>query len=149
MRRKFLYLFFLTICLASCASRSTHWVERAEIQPASDANIKSVELVDGPVLEFDKSRGWYDAEKSIIEGVTITGWRDTIPLARVQRVEIDDEPNGGNSTLVAILFICLALAIGGGIAIFNQIVPRGGCLILIQIVILSAATMVAVVIILL
>jgi hypothetical protein len=149
MRRQFSYLFFLSICLASCASQqSTHWVSRDELHPSSEANIKSVELVDGPILEFNMSRGWYDASKKIIEGVTITHWHDTIPLARIQRVEIEDEPNGGTSTLVAILLLCLALAIGGGIAIFNQVVPRGGCLILIQVIILSAATIVAMVIIL-
>ncbi len=99
--------------------------------------------MDGPVLEFNMSRGWYDASKKIIEGVTITQWHDTIPLARIQRVEIEDEPNGATSTLVAILLIGLVVTIGGGIILFNQIVPHGGCLILVQIAIVSAATMTA------
>jgi hypothetical protein len=144
MTRQFLCLFFLSFCLASCSKQSTHWVSRAELQPASDANIKSVELVDGPVLEFNKSFGWYDAKKSIIEGFTITGWHDTIPLARVQRVEIDDEPTGGNTTIWSILLLGLILVVVGGIALFNSLVPRGGCLILVQLALVSAATMSAV-----
>jgi hypothetical protein len=139
MNRKFFYLFFLSFCLASCASQqATHWVSRAELQPASDANIKSVELVDGTALQFNRSLGWYNAEKQIIEGVTLTGWHPTIPIGSVQRVEIQDEDsNTGSNVLKGIgiaLLISLGLGIIAGIVILNQISSHGGCLVFIAVI---------------
>jgi hypothetical protein len=143
---RFFCLFFFSFCLASCASQPTHWISRTEIHPALDANIKSIELVDGSILEFNRSLGWYDAEKEIIEGVTITGWHPAIPLAKVQRLEIADEPSG--PSVGVILLILLVLSIGIGIGFLNQVDPGGrGCLILVQLAVVSAATMAAVVLI--
>jgi hypothetical protein len=144
--RHALFLIIFLALLASCTNHSSHWISSSDIKPASDANIERIELVDGPILEFGQELGWFDAKKGIIEGITITGWRDTIPLARITRVEIEDQPSGVTSTLTAILLIGLALAVGLGMLLFNSVVPRGGCLILIQVILVSAATMAAVVI---
>jgi hypothetical protein len=106
MTRRFLFLFFLSYCLASCSS-PPHWVTRDELRPSPDPNIQKVELADGPVFEFNHALGWYDAEKNIIEGVTILGSHDTIPLARVQRVELAGKSNSGQTTLAVLLVFFL------------------------------------------
>jgi hypothetical protein len=139
MTRRFFYLSLLSICLASCASQqNTHWVLRTELQPAPQPNIKSVELTDGSILEFDEWMGWYDAGKQIIEGVTLTGWHPTIPIAKVQRVEIQEESsNSGSDVLKGIgimLLICLGLGIIAGIMLLHQLSAQGGCLVLIAVV---------------
>jgi hypothetical protein len=139
MTRRFFYLSLLSICLTSCASQqSTHWVLRTELQPSPQPNIKSVELTDGSILEFDQWLGWYDAGKQIIEGVTLTGWHPTIPLAKVQRVEIqDDDLNTGSNVLKSIgiaLLICLGLGIIAGIILLHQLSAQGGCLVFIAVV---------------
>jgi hypothetical protein len=94
-----------------------------------------VELTDGSILEFDQRLGWYDAGKQIIEGVTLTGWHPTIPVAKVQRVEIQEEgSNSGGDTLKGIgimLLICLGLGIVAGIMLLHQLSAQGGCLVFI------------------
>ena|ERR1035437_7698761 len=137
MNRRLFYLFFLSICLASCASQPTHWVSRAELFPASNADIKSVELVDGSVIEFNRSLGWYNLKKQIIEGVTITGWHPEISLAKVKQVEIQDEdPNSGSNILRVIGIILLGGGIILGIVLLNYFFNHGGqaCLVIIAVV---------------
>lgn len=139
MTRRILYLFFLSLCLASCASQqTTHWVLRSELQPAPQPNIKSVELTDGSILEFDQWLGWYDVGKQIIEGVTLTGWHPTIPIAKVERIEIQDaESNTGSSVLTAIgitLAVLAGLSIVMGIVLLNQFTSHGGCVVFIAVV---------------
>jgi hypothetical protein len=119
MKRQFFYLFFLSICLTACSSQqSTHWVPRAELHPSTDPNIKLIQLVNGSTIIFDQNLGWYDAKDQIIEGTTITGLHYTTALAKVQRVEIEDESNGGETTLAVLLaffagcFIVFIVAIG-------------------------------------
>jgi hypothetical protein len=150
MKRLYFYLFFLSICLGSCASQqSTHWVPRAELQPSTDPNIKLIQLVNGSTIIFDHNLGWYNAKKQFIEGITITGWHDTTDVAKVQQVEITDgESNGGNSLLKAIgitLLITLGLSIVAGILLLRQFSAQGGCLIFIAV--LGVTTTVAAVLI--
>jgi hypothetical protein len=139
MIRRYFYLFFLSLCLGSCSNQqSTHWILRTELQPAPEPNIKSIELSDGSILEFDQSLGWYDAGKQIIEGVTLTGWHPTIPLSKVERVEIQDEDSStGNTVMKGIgiaLLIYLGLGIVAGIVLLNQISSHGGCVVFIAVV---------------
>ena len=134
MTRKFLYLFFLPVCLASCSSQHTHWVSRTELFPASNADIKSVKLVDGSVIEFNQSLGWYNPEKQLIEGVTITGWHDTTALAKIQQVEIQDvDANAGGNVLKVVGIMLLAGGIILVIVMLNYFSTHGGqaCLVLI------------------
>ena len=119
--RWFPILFFLTVSLASC-STPPHWITREELQPAPDPNIEKIELVDGPLVEFNHALGWYDAEKSTIEGVTITGWHDTIYLARVQRVELAGENNTVGEVILSFAF----LMVGMLIAFFIWVGKTGG-----------------------
>ncbi len=93
--------------------------------------------MNGSILEFNSSRGWYDIGKHSIEGVTLTGWHPTIPIANVQRVEIQDgDSDTGNNIMKGIgiaLLIYLGLGIIGGIILLNQISSHGGCLALIAV----------------
>ncbi len=147
MFHRFFYPFFLSFCLASCSSPS-HWVLPYELRPSPDPNIQKVELTGGPVLEFNHALGWYDAQNKIIEGVTILGSRETIPLSQVQRVELAGETDGVATALLAFLLVGIVGGIAMMIALLN-IVDNGGrgCLILVQLAVVSAATMAAVVLI--
>ncbi len=135
----FILLFLLTI-LPSCTTHSLHWVSKSELFPSATANIKSVELIDGSVLEFNESRGWYDAEHQSIEGVTLTGWHPTIPLAKVQRAEIVEDNSNAAGTIGIVLLALLGFGLIGAIALASSF-RSSGCLILIQLALVSAATM--------
>ena len=137
MTRTFPYWFFLLICLASCANHPSYWVPRDELRPAAEPNIKLIELTDSSTIIFDHNLGWFNPERQIIEGITITGWHDTTALAKIQRVEISNEASDdGNTALKAIgiaLVACLALGVVMGIVLLNQFTSHGGCLVFIAV----------------
>ncbi|HWF44706.1 MAG TPA: hypothetical protein VG537_08690 [Candidatus Kapabacteria bacterium] len=138
--------------LSSCSSTYTHWqVSREGLQPSRDATIERIYLVDSSIIEFDDAHGWYDAERAYIEGVTSGGMRDTISLSKVQSVDIEQERT--NNTGITIAGITLFLLALGAVVLFAAFggystVSRG-CVVLIQFAILSAATMAAIVLIVL
>jgi hypothetical protein len=51
--------------------------------------------------------GWFDIEKGAIEGITQSGNSDTIPIDRIQRVELAGERNSGGELALALLAIGL------------------------------------------
>ena len=74
--------------------------------------------MDDSELLFNNALGWYDVEKSAIEGIDMFGSHDTVPLARVQRIEMTTEPNA-TDTITLILFVLVLgiLAVVKGIAL--------------------------------
>jgi hypothetical protein len=77
--------------------------------------------MDDSELVFNNALGWYDVEKSAIEGIDMFGSHDTVPLARVQRVEIATETNTSD-TITVILFI-LVFGVLAGAYLFKGITP--------------------------
>jgi hypothetical protein len=151
MTRWVFFLFFIALSLDSCStSQESHWISRSELFPASHPNIKSIELKDGSILEFDRSLGWYDKEKQVIEGVNIAGGYDTTALAKIQGAEIvvGSGSSTGKSILTAFL-ILLGLAVVASIVFIIVAIndfSHSGCLVLIELGLASAATMAAVLI---
>jgi hypothetical protein len=141
MNSKFLYLFFLSICLASCESHPSYWVTHDQLQPSTNPSIKTVKLVNGSIIIFNQNLGYYDSNKQIIEGITITGWHDTTTLAKVESVEIQDEES--NNVSNALKVIGITLLAGGivlGIAMLNYSANHGGQACLVTIAVVGIAT---------
>jgi hypothetical protein len=115
MKSIFFLLVLLLVCL-SCSSPS-RWITRAELETSSDPNILSVGLTDSTTLEFDRHLGWYNGKEGVIEGVTPSGYHDTIPLSRVQRVELAGTRNSGGELALSLLVLGIVALIGGLLAI--------------------------------
>jgi hypothetical protein len=123
MKKLFAFLvFFFPASLTSCSNPS-HWVSCQELQLASDPKIEKIELANDSIITFDHNLGKYDADKQVIEGVTIMGWHDTASLAQVQRIEII-EASGDNSRSL-IQTIVLIYAVLGGIAAIALVIWAG------------------------
>jgi hypothetical protein len=145
MASQFLYLFFLSLCVVSCSGQSSHWASREELKPAVNPNIKLIHLDDGTTMIFDKDLGWYNAQQKFIEGVSISGSHDTIPISRVWSVEIkDDNSIDFGDLLKTIGIFILATAIIGLVlgALFVVLFPPHfthgpPCLVMIAILSLS------------
>jgi hypothetical protein len=143
--RKSSYFIIALTCLVSCSTHSAYWVSHAELDPASDPNVQQVELVDGSFIIFDHKLGWYDAQRLTIEGETTHG-HESIPLARINRVLIEDQPNKGISSFLSILLVALGILIVSLVVVVLGIqyaFPRG-CVV----AIISVGMMVAAIIIL-
>lgn len=107
-------LFLLSSFIVSC-SDPPHWVTREELKPVQDPNIQKLELVDGSVVEFNHSLGWYDIERAYIEGISVLGLHDTVPLALVQRAELTGFTN---QTETALLILAVFLVVGTVAAVY-------------------------------
>jgi hypothetical protein len=140
MPRKFFSLWLLSICLASCASHSSYWVTRDQLQPSIDPNIKLIQLVNGSTIIFDQNLGWYDSRKRFIEGITITGWHDTTAVINIQRVEIQEGNADTGSAVVKVIGLTLLASLVLGLILGIVISNQGGfthgppCLVFIAIV---------------
>ena len=117
---RYFFLFLLSFFIASC-SDPAHWVARDELKPAHEPNIQKLVFMSDSELVFNNTLGWYDVEKSAIEGTDLLGSHDTVPLARIQRMELAAESNDA-STIVTILFI-LVFGVLGGVYMFKNITP--------------------------
>jgi hypothetical protein len=127
------YLPVLFLALCSCNASSTRWVSRNDIQPVPEPNIVRVTLIDNSTIEFNSKLGWYDFERSLIEGTTAHGIQDTIPLSSVQNIEMKEYHSNIFLWILGTLFL---LSIGMGIVLYNVFFPPhgGGCLVLIAMI---------------